>query len=148
MYPAPTTKKDVRSFLGLTGNHRRFIPNYTTTAKPLTDLTQKKCTRKNSMECDVSRSFSDIETDITKQSNCQEPDFSKVFILQVDASEAGIGAVLSQLDDNDQDHPIGYFSRKLLPRKQKYATVEKGCLAVKLGIQHFAVYLMGKPFRI
>ncbi len=43
---------------------------------------------------------------------------------------------------------FGYFSRKLLPREQKYATEEKECLAVKLGIQHFAVYLMGKPFRI
>ena len=78
----------------------------------------------------------------------RSPDFRKVFILQADASEVGVGAVLSQLDDNDQDHPIGYFSRKLLPREQKYATLEKDCLAVKLGIQHFAVYLMGKPFRI
>ena len=78
----------------------------------------------------------------------RNPDFSKVLILQTDASEVGVGAVLSQLDDNDQDHPIRYFSRKLLPREQKYATVEKECLAVKLGIQHFAVYLMGKPFRI
>ena len=60
----------------------------------------------------------------------------------------GLGAVLSQLDDNDHGHPIGYFNRKLLPREQKYATVEKECLVVKLGIQYFAVYLMGKPFRI
>ena len=78
----------------------------------------------------------------------RNPDFSKEFILQTDASEVGVGAVLSQLDNNDQDHPIGYFSGKFLPREQKYATVEKECLAVKLGIQHFAVYLMGKPFQI
>ena len=77
IYPVPTTKKDVRSFLELTGYYRRFIPNYATIAKPLTDLTHgfntEKCTRKYSIECDVSRSFSDVETDITNQSNSQEP---------------------------------------------------------------------------
>ena len=41
IYPVPTTKKDVRSFLRLTGYYRRFIPNYATIAKSLTDLTQK-----------------------------------------------------------------------------------------------------------
>ena len=77
MDPVPTTKKEVPSFSGLTGDYRRFIPNYATIAKLLTDLTEK-CTRKNSMECDMSRSFSDIETDITNQS-VRNPDFSKVF---------------------------------------------------------------------
>ena len=70
-----------------------------------------------------------------------------MFILQTDASEVSVGAVLSQLDNNDQDHPIGYFSRKLLPGEQKYATVEKECLAVKLGIQ-LCCLPYGKPFRI
>ena len=44
------------------------------------------------------------------------------------------------------DHPVAYYSRKLLPREEKYSTVEKECLAVKLGVEAFRVYLLGRPF--
>ena len=57
-----------------------------------------------------------------------------------------MGAVLSQLDESGADHPVAYFSCKLLLREERYSTVEKECLAVKLGIQAFKVYLLGKPF--
>ena len=75
-------------------------------------------------------------------------DFSCPFILQTDASEVGVGAVLSQTDTEGYEHPVAYFSRKLLPREQKYATIEKECLAIKLGIETFQVYLLGKEFTI
>ena len=78
----------------------------------------------------------------------RSPDFTKPFVLQTDASERGVGAVLSQLDDNGDDHPVAYFSRKLLPREEKYSTVEKECLAIKLVVQSFNVYLLGRPFTI
>lgn len=47
----------------------------------------------------------------------------------------GIGAVLSQLDENGDDYPVAYYSKKLLPREQNYATVEQECLAIKLSIE-------------
>ena len=59
-----------------------------------------------------------------------------------------MGAVLSQVDDDGQDHPVAYYSQKLLPREQRYSTVEQECLAIKLGVQAFSVYLLGRPFRI
>jgi len=61
--------------------------------------------------------------------------------LQTDASEVGVGAVLSQSDDEGLDHPLAYFSRKLLPKEQKFLTIEKECLAIKLGIEAFCIYL-------
>ena len=70
-------------------------------------------------------------------------DFTCSFILQTDASEHGVGAVLSQCDDDGQEHPIAYFSRKLLPQEEHYSTIEKECLAIKLGVQAFRVYLLG-----
>ena len=63
--------------------------------------------------------------------------------MYTDASGCGVGAVLSQHDDEGIDHPVAYYSRKLLPREQKYSTVEQECLAINLA---FSVYLLGKPF--
>ena len=76
------------------------------------------------------------------------PDLSQSFVLQTDASERGIGAVLSQYGPDGEEHPVAYYSRKLLPREERYAAVEKECLAIKLGVHAFRVYLLGKPFII
>ena len=74
------------------------------------------------------------------------PDFTKEFVLQTDASDHGVGAVLSQQAKGGGDRPVTYFSKKLLPREHNYSTVEKECLAIKLAIQAFRVYLMGRAF--
>ena len=58
-------------------------------------------------------------------------DFEKTFILQTDASNYGIGAVLSQTDRERLDHPVAYLSHKLLDREQKYSTIENIKLIVK-----------------
>ena len=75
-------------------------------------------------------------------------DFAQEFILQTDASKYGVGAVLSQLDNQQHEHAIAYFSKKVLPWEQRYSTIEKEYLAVKLGTQAFSVYLLGQPFTI
>ena len=74
------------------------------------------------------------------------PDFGGTFILQMDASNREVGAVLTQKDDQGKECPIAYFSRKLLPREERYSTVEKKCLAIKLGIEAFRVCLLGRQF--
>ena len=147
-YPIPTTKKGVRSFLGLTGYYRKFIPDYATIATPLTDLTRKNQPVRIqwSKECDAA--FNTLKARICSRPVLASPDFTKEFILQTDASDRGVGAVLSQLDNDGNDHPVAFFSKKLLPREEKYATIEKECLAVKLGIQAFKTYLSGRHFVI
>ena len=76
------------------------------------------------------------------------PDYSKPFLLQTDASEIGIGSVLSQLDEQKQDRPVAYVSRKLKRAERNYATVERECSAIVPGIKHFEVYLMGVSFTV
>lgn len=68
------------------------------------------------------------------------PDFSKQFIVQTDASDIGLGAVLSQVNDG-VERPIMYLSRKMLPRETRYATVEKECLSIKWAIESLRYYL-------
>ena len=65
-----------------------------------------------------------------------------------DASDLGVGGVLSQKDDSGEEHSIVYFSSKLLPREEKYSVIEKECLAIKLACQTFQVHLLGRYFEI
>ena len=148
MFPISQTKKQVRTFLGLSGYYRKFIRNYAAVAVPLTDLTKKSAPIKVEWSAECEQAFETLKQRLCSAPVLRSPDFEKEFILQTDASERGIGAVLSQKDENGEDHPIAFFSRKLLEREEKYATVEKECLAIKLACQAFRVYLLGRPFLI
>ena len=126
--PTPQTKREVRAFLGLTGYYRRFIPNYASTATPLTDLTRKTepTTVKWTRECEVA--FKKLKELLCSGPVLRTPDFTQPFIVQTDASDRAVGAVLSQARE-DGDQPVAFFSKKLLPREENYSTVEKECLA-------------------
>ena len=144
----PKTKKDVKSFLGLTGYYRKFVPNYADIAAPLSDLTRKKQPEKVVWTDKCEEAFQKLKTMLCSEPVLKNPDFEKEFILQTDASDRGLGAVLSQLDDDGKDHPILYLSRKLYPREENYATIEKECLAIKWAVESLQYYLLGRKFRI
>lgn len=139
-FPKPTSNKQVRAFPGLARYYRKFIPNFTTIAAPLTDLTQKECPNQVIWT-------DDCEWAIVSTILCS-PDFEQGFVLQTNASDRGIGAVLSQTDIEDANHPVAFYSRKFLPHEEHNATVEKECLAIKLTIEAFKVYFLGRHFII
>jgi len=147
-FPKPTTKRQVRAFLGLTGYYRRFIPGYASLATPLTDLTRKTAPNQVHWTKECEKSYVRLKELLCTEPVLKSPDFAKGFILQTDASDHGIGAVLSQLDTEGTDRPIAYYSKKLLPREERYSTIEKECLAIRLATQAFRVYLLGRPFTI
>ena len=147
-FAVPATKRQVRAFLGLTGYYRRFIPDYATLAAPLTDLTRKSASSKVEWTAHCDRAFQELKQRLCMAPVLQSPDFSRPFVLQTDASDRGVGAVLAQRDENNCDHPVAYFSRKLRPREQRYSTVEKECLAIRLGVEAFRVYLLGRQFHV
>jgi len=147
-FPIPSTKRHIGAFLGLTGYYRRFIANYANLALPLTDLTKKEAPNRIrwTTACDIA--FKKLKKLLCSSPLLRSPDFEKPFILQTDASDRGIGAVLSQVDMEGMDHPVAFYSKKLQPREQRYSTVEKECLAIKLAVHAFRVYLLGRQFTI
>ena len=93
-------------------------------------------------ECTES-AFQQLKNALTLAKSMRNPGFTQTFIIQTDASNVGLGAILSQ--GSEEDRPIAYFSHKLLSREQNYSVVEQECLAVVLGIKAFETYLSGKP---
>jgi len=143
--PRPVTKKQLRSLLGLVRFYRRFIPHFASVAAPLTDLTRKGSPTILEWKSAQQNAFIVLRRVIASQPILCLPDYSKQFLLQTDASDSRIGAVLLQ-ETNRLRHPIGFASRKLLPREQNYATIERECLAIVWGISKFDNFLYGQHF--
>jgi len=141
----PTTKKSVRSFLGLVGWYRRFVPNFASRAAVLTDLTRKSSPTKVKWTSECEQAFQDLKVCLCKEPVLQSPNFDLPFVVQTDASALGLGAVLLQGDGQDR-HPVQYISRKLFPRETNYSTVEKEALAIKRALDTLKYYLISKDF--
>ena len=76
-------------------------------------------------------------------------DFTKPFLLEMDASKEGLGAVLSQKQDNGRFHPVAFSSRSLTPTEKNYHSSKLEFLALKWGItEHFKEYLAYAPFMV
>ena len=144
----PKLKKHVRSFLGLAGYYRRFVAHFSTIAAPLSDLTKNDRPNKVKWEGGEEEAFNQLKQSLVSQPVLQGPQYDRPFFLQTDASDVGIGAVLSQKDEEGHDRPVAYYSRKLMPRECNFAAMDKECLAIVDGIKHFAVYLTGVPFTV
>ena len=143
----PTTKKKVRSFLGLAGWYRRFIPNFSERASPLSDLTRAAAPNRVVWTEQCESAFQDPKGAVCGDSVLLSPDFDRPFIVQTDASGVGLGAVLLQEVDGFR-RPVAYISRKLVPRERRYSAVELECLAIKWALDSLRYHLLGRPFHL
>ncbi|GBN12768.1 Retrovirus-related Pol polyprotein from transposon 297, partial [Araneus ventricosus] len=121
-WPRPETIHDLRSFLGLCTYYRRFVRNFSTIARSLHKLTETKSNFNWTEECE--KSFNSLKQALTSSPILTYPRTDKDFILDTDASNEGIGAVLSQNIGNEE-RVIAYFSKSL---------------------EHFHHYLYGQKF--
>ena len=94
----PRTKKQVRSFLGLSGYYRKFIPEFSKVASPLSDLTKKNMFKTVKWTSQCEKAFGQLKQALTKAPVLITPDWDKPFILQTDVSATGLGYVLSQIN--------------------------------------------------
>ena len=143
----PKTKKQVRSLIGTMNFYRRFIPHFAEIAAPLTDLTTKDKSNKVKWSQEHQTAFDKLKQCITQYPVLRSPDFERVFYLQTDASNRGIGAVLMQ-EDNGLRHPVMFISKKLNSAEESYSTIEKECLAIIKSVQKLREYLLGREFVI
>ena len=149
-HPVPTTLKVVRTCLGLSSYYRGFIKNFSTIAEPLMALTRKSDS-KSFQWCEAcQQSFDLLCQRLTEAPIISYPKFDKPFLLQLDASDVGLSAILAQqlLDDDGivGEHVIGYANRTLNSTERKYSATERECLTIVFGCNYFRPYLEGVRF--
>jgi len=139
--PPPRTLKQLRAFLGLASFYRKYVPDFAIIAAPLTDATRKGNPNEITWNENRERAFQELKRRISEPPILRLPDVSKPFMLQIDASHIGIGAVLLQEDSAGEKRPVAFASRMLQPRESRYSTIERECLAIVWGITKFQEYL-------
>ena len=147
-FKRPRTVRELQSFLGLASYYRRFIKDFATIAHALIIQAKGQPHTKITWGAEEITAFDQLRMCLTSEPVLAFPDFSKPFVIFTDASDYGLGAVLSQLDENGKDRPIAYASRHLNKTEQKYSTIEKEAAGLIFGIKRFKYYLQDEPFTI
>lgn len=142
-FPTPKTVRQVRSFLGLASWYRRFVPRFAVMSAPLTQLLRKN-QRWNWTE-KQEHAFQSLKDVLTSSPVLSCPDFAQPFILQVDASNDGLGASLTQKKDKNET-VIAFASRLLSESERKFSVTEKECLSLIWAVKKFRPYLEGYKF--
>ncbi|XP_066596240.1 uncharacterized protein [Prorops nasuta] len=144
-YPAPRNIKELRRFIGMASWYRRFVPDFATIVAPLNQLLKKN--QAWVWATPQSNAFDTLKRKLTSTPTLACPDFNRTFCLQTDASNVGLGAVLTQTHEQGEC-VIAYASRTLTPAEMKYTTTELECLAVLWSIKKFRGYLEGYKFTV
>lgn len=144
-YPIPDSKDAVKRFVAFANFYRKFIPNFSGIAKALNELTRKKAIFV--WQDAQQRAFNKLKNALTTNPILVYPDFSKQFVLYVDASKDAVGAALCQKHENTY-MPISYASKCFNKAELNKSTIEKELLAIHFAIKHYRPYLFNVHFEI
>ena len=148
--PPPKTYTGIKSFVGFVGHYRWFIKGFAKIATPLYDLISgDNCGKKKEsveLTLEVEEAFKVLKDTCLQAPILSFPDFNKPFLLETDASGKGLGAVLSQKQEDGHYHPIAYDSWVMNATEQRYHSNKKEFLALKWAVtEQFHEYLY--PYR-
>lgn len=148
-YPTPSNRKEVRRFIGTASWYRRFIPNFSALVSPLNRLTsQGKNAAPFSWTEKEEDAFNKLKHHLVSAPILACPDYTKPFEVHTDASDYGIGAMLTQSFDG-KDRVIAYMSKSLTKQERNYSATEREALAVLIAIEHWRCYLEnGQKFSV
>ena len=142
----PTSKQEVQRFLGLANYYRRFLPNLSRVESPLRKLVSDSHF-KWSKDADVA--FNKIKELVSRNTILAYPDPSAKLFVDTDASDNGLGAVLSQIDASGVERPIAFASRSLAENERKWTVMERECFAIVWAItDQFHCYVYGTQFTV
>ena len=144
-WPVPKNVAEVRSFLGLCTYYRRFVQGFAQVAAPLHRLTKKGVHFNWDDQCQGA--FDSLKRALTEAPVLPYPDPTRPYLLDTDASDEGIGTVLSQVKEG-KEHVVAYYSAKLNKAERNYCTTRKELLAVVKSLEHFHPYLYGAKFTV
>ncbi|XP_076382074.1 uncharacterized protein LOC143260475 [Megalopta genalis] len=146
-FPTPSSRKQIQSFLGLTGYFRKFIRDYGKIARPLSDLLKDNV--KFSFSIEQLRSFEMLKAALANKPTLRIYNPTAITELHTDASKDGYGAILLQKDvDEKHFHPVYFMSRKTSDAERNYHSYELEILAVIKAVQKFRIYLLGIKFKL
>jgi len=144
-WPTPTNLRQSRAFVGLCQYYRRFVPNFSAVAAPLHALTRKGAQFVWTAECQ--HAFEQLKAALVGADVLALPNDEGQYILDCDASDTSIGAVLSQVQ-NGEERPICYASQLYDKHQQNYNVTRKELLALVTFVKKFRQYLLGHSFLI
>ena len=142
--PQPQNVQELRSFLGLLHYYGKFLPNLATLLHPLNALLKTGSKWFWSGQC--SDAFNSAKKLLVTAPVLAHYDPSLPIRLAGDASDYGIGAVISHVFEDGSERPVAFTSRTLSPTERNYPQIEKEALSLIYGIQKFHQYLYGRPF--
>lgn len=140
-WPPPQTITELRGFLGLTRYYRKFVSGYGILAKPLTRLLQKQHGFKWDEQAQLA--FEALKEAMATTPVLALPRFDLPFVVETDACEDGLGAVLMQ-----QGKPIAYISKALGQKNRHLSIYDKEFLALIMAVEKWRPYLQRSPFVI
>ena len=144
--PRPENLTQLRAFLGMINYHGKFIRNLSSILQPLNQLLQGNQEFKWSPRCE--EAFKKAKDSLSSSNVLVHYDPSLPVILESDASQYGIGAVIFHRFPNGDERPIAYASRSLNSSEKNYSQIEKEGLAITLGVTKFYMYLFGRKFTL
>jgi len=145
-WQCPTSLTETQSFVGFANFYRRFIKDYSRTARLLTELTKK--TEKWNWNAEAEAAFNELKKRFTTAPVLAHFDATKLVILETDASDFAVGEVLSQHDEENRLHPVAFHSRKFSPAEINYEIHDKGLLAVVDPFKHWRRYCEGVLYQV
>ncbi|GFW35729.1 retrovirus-related Pol polyprotein from transposon 297 [Trichonephila clavipes] len=148
-FPTPRTKTEIRAFLSLAGYYQKYINLFSVIAAPLTDALKGRAKKGEitwTTECE--NTFRELKGKLIDKPVLYAPNFEREFIVQTDASNAGMGAVLTQLNEQGEEHPILHLSKKFSEVEKRYCTTEKECASIVFAIKRLHYYLDGNSFLV